>query len=565
MQKQFPQQNTGRGVMLLPIAQTNIPPNQRAIFARAGTIMMLIVGFVLLIACANVANLLLARATARRREISVRVALGASRWRLVRQLLTESLILGVLAGAFALMIAYWARGGITRLVPGGFPQNLDISIDGRVLGYTLGLSLVATILFGLMPALQASGNARFTGLSDRSALGSGAKWYGLRGVLVMLQVAFSLIILVGAGLFVHSLINAQQIDPGFETKHAMTMFLNMNAAHYPQPRAEQFYKDVVERVKALPMVQDAAVSDTQVLGGNIARTTFPDSADTSDPSKGILTPIVGTGPGYFSAAGITLQRGRDFTDHDDAPAPMVAIVNQAFADRTWGKGVNPVGHHLHFALQTWDVEIVGLVSTVKYNSLGEPPTALVYMPLRQHYMPFVTLFVRMKGDPSTALTTINSAVKALDPALPQLRVQTVQQILDNSLNAARIGAEVVAIFGFLALLLAAIGTYGVVSYGVSQRTQEFGVRMALGAQRGDLLKLVIGGGMAMVAGGVVVGLALSAVLSRAMNQLLFGIGTFDAASFLSTAVLLIGVAMIACLIPARRATKVDPVVALRYE
>ena len=564
LEKEYPKDNGGRNEEVVPIAQTMIPPQLHSVFVLAGALMMVIVGLVLLIACANVANLLLARATQRQREIAVRLALGASRMRLIRQLLTESLLLALMAGALGIVCAYWARSLLLSLLPAGLPR-LDFSLDGRVLVYTLGLALAATILFGLIPALQASRPDSVSSLKDRTGAPTGsARWYGLRGILVMVQVALSLIALVGAGLFIHSLRNAEQINPGFEVKHEMVMFVNLTAEHYAQPQGEQFYRNVVERLRGLPMVADASLADTPPMSGGLQRTTFVDGVDSTDPRNGKLTPIIAVAPGYFSTAGVTLQRGRDFTDADDAQSAMVAVVNRAFADVMF-PGQEVLGKHIHFLGETWDVAIVGEVNTVKYATLGEPPQPIVYLPLKQHYSAAFNVFVRTKGDPAAATATVRSTMKELAPFLPLLRMQTMQTVLENSLTAPKIAAELLGTFGFLALILAAIGTYGVMSYSVNQRTQEIGIRMALGAQPGNVLRLILSGGMAMVAAGVVIGLGISVLFARSLNTLLFGIGSFDPASFLSTAALLMLVALAACWLPARRAMRVDPIVALRYE
>jgi len=565
LEREYPKQNSGRSEMLVPINETTIPPQQHALFSRAGMLMMVIVGLVLLIACANVANLLLARATHRQREIAVRLALGASRSKLIRQLLIESLMLALIAGAFGILCAYGGRQALAAILPNGLPPNLDFSLDGRVLLYAFGLSLVATILFGLAPSMQASRSDRMAALKDRTAAPTGsARWYGVRGILVSIQVALSLVALVGAGLFIHSLRNAQQIDPGFEVQHELVMFVNLAAEHYQQPQAEQFYKDVVERLNALPMVSQASVADSAPFSGGLARTTFTDGVDISDPRNGKLTPVIATAPGFFSASGIAMLKGREFTPSDDANGAMVAVVNRAAADTFW-PGQDPIGKHVHFLGETWDIAVVGEANTVKYATLGEAPQAIVYLPLKQHYAAGATIYVRTKGDPAKALATVRSTVQSLAPRVPIVRLQTVGEVLVQSLTAPRLGAQLLGTFGLLALVLAAIGTYGVMSYSVSQRRQEIGVRMALGAQRGDVMRLILANGLAMVVAGVTVGLLISTLLSRTMGTLLYGIGLFDAPSFLITAALLILVAMAACSVPARTAMRVNPIVALRYE
>jgi predicted permease len=402
-------------------------------------------------------------------------------------------------------------------------------------------------------------------LRDRTdAPGGATRWYGLRGALVMTQVTLSLVALVGAGLFIHSLKNAQEIDPGFDTKHELTVGINLGRQHYDQARAEQFYKESVDRVTALPMVAGAAVADSAPFTGSFQRTTFPDGVDTTDLQNGKLTPTISVSPGFFSATGTSLLRGREFDDHDDAQAHMVAVVNQALADKTW-PGKDPLGKHLRFAQQTWDVEVVGLVKTVKYLTLGEPPQPIVYFPLKQHYSPAVVMYIRAKGDPNAALPTVRGTLQGMDPTLTLGNIQTVQTALDLTLGPPKLGAELLGAFGALALLLAAIGTYGVMSYSVSQRTQEIGIRMAMGAQKSDVLQLILRNGAAMIFAGILLGLVLSTALTNSMNSLLFGIGVFDAPSFFGTAAILLVVAMIACYLPARRAMRVDPIIALRYE
>jgi predicted permease len=564
LEKTYPKDNAGRNNNMLPMNQTFIPPAQRALFAKAGGLMMLVVGLVLLIACANVANLLLTRATQRRRELAIRLSMGASRGRLIRQLLTESLLLALISGAVGIALAYFSKDLIWKLVPAG-GADPDRSLDIRVLLFTMGLAIVASVIFGLIPALQASKTEQMAALRDRSdAPTGGSRWYGIRGILVMTQVAFSLIALVGAGIFIHSLRNAQQMDPGFEIQHELVMNINLAAQHYPQPRAEQLYRDAQEKLSALPMVSSTAVADMAPFNGTFQRTTFPQGVDQADPRNGKLTPNDSVSPGYFATAGITMLSGREFTEHDDANSQMVAVVNQALVDSMFA-GQNPLGKHLHFLLQTWDVEIVGVVKTVKFGSLGEAPQPIVYFPLKQHYSAAVTVYVKTKGDPNAARTSVLSVLQGLDATLPVTNVRTGAEVMDRVLAQARLGAELLAGFGLLALLLAAIGTYGVMSYSVSQRTQEIGIRMALGAQRGDVLKLILGSGMAMVFGGVIVGLVLSIFLTSEIESLLFGIGAFDVPAFAATSALLVMIALVACWLPARRAMRVDPMIALRYE
>jgi predicted permease len=565
LEKEYPAQNSGRHVILLPLSETNVPPQQRGLYVLVGTLMMVIVGLVLLIACGNVANLLLARAMQRRRELAIRLSLGASRSRLITQLLTESFLLGLIAASLGILCAYWARDLLWTLLPGGRPEGLDFSLDWKVMLFTLGLSVVATLLFGLVPSLQASNPRQMSALRDRTdAPGGAGRWYGLRGVLVIAQIGFSMIALVGSGLFIHSLRNAQQLDPGFETKHQMIILLSPASAHYSQARGEEFYRDVTEKVRALPMVAEAGISNTQPFGIRLGYTTFPEGVDASDPRNGSAFSVITVMPGYFSAAGIPLLRGRDVNDHDDAQSNHVVIVNQALADQLW-EGKDPLGRKLGFSIHTWKAEIIGVVGNVKTQTLGESPRGVLYFPLKQMYDPTAFLYVRSKGDPAAALPTVRAAVQSLDPGMQLGLGRPLSVIMDQQLTNPRFAAELLAGFGALALLLASIGTYGVMSYSVNQRTREIGVRMALGAQRSDVLRLVLGSGMTMVIVGVVAGLLASLFLTRTINSLLYGIGTFDAPSLFITAALLIAVALVACWLPARRAMRVDPIIALRYE
>jgi predicted permease len=560
----YPDENSGRNVELVPLSETNVPPAQHGLFLLVGSLVMGIVGLVLLIACGNVANLLLVRAMQRRRELAIRLSLGATRGRLIRQLLTESLLLGLMGAVMGIALAYWGRNLLWQLLPGGKPPKLDFSLDGRVLLFTLAISIVATLLFGLVPSLQASKAEKTGALRDRAdSPGGTSRWYGLRGILVMAQIAFSLIALVGSALFIQSLRNANQVDPGFETKHELLVFLTPGSENYSQARAEEYYREATERVRALPTVAAAGISNSAPFSPFVSFTTFPEDVDTSNPSNGSLFTVVAVAPGFFSAAGIPLLRGRDVNDCDGALTEHVVVVNQALADQLW-KGRDPIGRHLGFVAQPWKAEVVGVVGTVKSQTLGEAPQPLLYFPLKQLYFPNVVLYVRTKGEPNAAAPGVRAAVQILDPAMP-LGIYAVPTLMNGMLTAPRFAAELLACFGVLALLLAAIGTYGVMSYSVSQRSHEIGVRMALGAQRGDVLRMILSNGMAMVLAGVVAGLGASVLFTRSINSLLYGIDSFDAESFFAAAVVSAVVAFVACWLPARSAMRVDPVDALRYE
>lgn len=568
LEQQYPAENGGRNITLVPISHTNVPLQEREVFVRAGQMMGVIVALVLLIACGNVANLLLARSTERKREFAVRLSLGATRGRLIRQLLTESGILAIAAALAGAFCAVWSRNLAKLLVGGGFPDSVDFSVDKRVWLYTFGVAAVATVCFGLLPALQASKTSQMDALRDRGDSGNkGGRWFSLRGALVMVQVAFSLIALVASGLFIHSLKNAQQLDPGFDTKHSLLAFLSpAQQLQYNQAQSAQFFRDAMARAAAVPNVEAVGITSDTPFNTGLRANVWLAESDHSDPRQGVMTPNTMVSAGYFKAAGITMLMGRDFNEHDDAQSPKVVIVNQAFADQFW-PGQNPLGRHVYlrsFGGAEATPEIVGVVRTVKYNTLGEPPQPILYAHIEQVYSPNIVLLVRTNSDPNQSTHNVRSAVMAINDKM-RFGMRTLPDVMDNALFSAKIGAEVLSGFGALALLLSAIGTYGVIAYSVTQRTHEMGVRIALGAQRGSILRLVLAGGMAMVLAGVGAGLFLSSMLAGSVNGLLYGIGSFDVPAFGASAALLLGVALLACYLPARRAMRVDPIIALRHE
>jgi len=566
LEQEYPRENEKRGAQIVPLAQSAINPNLRNNVVLAGAMLMAAVGLVLLIACANVGNLLLARATSRQREMAIRLSLGAGRGRLMRQLLTESMVLALLAGVLGLLIAFWGRDVLWTFRPAFLNANdIQMALDGRVLWFTLGVSLLTGLLFGVVPALQASRPDLMGSLKDRTNPPSGGgRWFGARNLLVVAQVGLSLIALVGAGLFLRSLQFAQRIDPGFETEHMLMMSFDVGAQGYDRARAEEFYRQAVERVKGLPMVRAAAVATNAPFGGGFQRTVFRDGADTSDRRSGVLMLVNPVEPDYFDAMNIPIQRGRKFTAADREGAPMVCIVNETMAKRFW-PNESAVGKRVRFFGETWVVEIVGVARDSKYFALGEDPLPALYFPILQQHSAAVTLFVRTSGDPAKAMGSVRSTVQALDRNLPLTNATTMPDVMSQSLWAPRMGAGLLGLFGGLALLLAGIGIYGVTAYSVSQRTQEIGIRMALGAQNRDVIGLILRQGLVIVAAGIVLGLGAAFGLTRGLANLLFGVKTSDPVTFAATTLILVGVAVLACWIPARRATRVDPMVALRYE
>jgi len=567
LQQAYPMPDAGRGVRLVPLNEALLNPNARALFTRIAVVLMAIVGLVLLIACANVANLLLARAAARRREIAVRVSLGAGRRRLGRQLMTESVLLALLGGALGLLVGVWVRDLIWGLrPPGPFAMQLGPAVDGRVLAFTFGVAIVTGLLFGLAPAIQGTRPDLVADLKDRSSQVSDI--FGrlsLRKTLVVLQVALSFAALIGAGLFVRSLQNAERIAPGFRTHDVAVLNFNLQAAGYRDARGRAFDRQVLDRVAGLPGVRRASLSTVlPMAGGGLGRTIILEGRAAPPGGSGLVVLTSSVTPGYFDVMRIALRRGRLFAPIDVAGAPGVAIVNEAMVRRFFPAG-NAVGQRFRFYGQDAPLEIVGIVADNEFGSVGEPPRPCVYVPLDQGYMGQVWLEVWTSGHTQAALGTVRSVVQGLDRDLPLTGLSTMGQQVRSALWGPRMGAALLGAFGLLALVLAAIGLYGVMAYLVTQRTPEIGVRMALGATARDVRRLIVRQGMALALAGIVVGLLAGLALARVESRLLYGVGTVDVPTYLVVPVVLAGVALLATLLPARRATRIDPLAALRHE
>jgi predicted permease len=579
LEQTYPNENRGRVATLFPVSK--IDPRGYRPLLSAAVLLMAVVGMVLLIACANVANLLLARASVRRKEIAVRLALGASRARLVRHLLTESLLLALLGGVAGLLLGVWTIELLKATPPPGgiFSFNLDFSLDSRVLLFTLGLSLLTGIIFGLAPALQSSRPDLVPALKDEAhPSGQGQRRFNLRNMLVVSQVALSLILLIGAGLFLRSLRYVQGVDPGFDVNKILTSSLNINLLRYTKPQGREFYRQVVERVESLPSVQQASLARVVPISGGGRVTNFILEGQTG-PERGSRSEGTGVsgddnlrtvganivGLKYFQTMGIELMRGRDFYTQDIEGSPGVVIINESFARRFF-IDQEPLGKRLRLggSQSPW-IEIIGIARDSKYRTLNEDPTPFIYLPLAQNHETGMTLFVRTAGDPLSVVGTVRREVNALEKNLPLSDLQPLTKLLDSSLYPARMGAILLIIFGLLALLLAGVGLYGVISYAISHRTHEIGVRMALGAQRRDVMVLVLKEGMLLVAAGVVLGLIAAVAITRLLASFLYGVSTTDAITFAAVPAILALVALLACYLPARKATKVDPLVALRYE
>ena len=544
--------------------ESRIGPEAQIAIKRVSLLLFAVVGLVLLIACANVANLLLARASARRREIAVRLALGASRGRLVRQLLTESFLLALLGGVAGLLATQWT----VRLLPQFFPANdangLDLSVDWRVLGFTLGVSLLTGLLFGLAPALQATRLNLLPALkAEASVYGPRRRRIALRDVLVIAQLAMSLVLLVSAGLFVRSLRQALTFDPGFTTENLLAASLETRGARLSEQQGREFYQQTLEHVGSLPGVQSVTLSMFVPLGGGGARRMITLEGYEPQPNEDTELNTNTIGLNYFSTMGIPIVAGRDFDKQDREGSPLVVIVNEELARRYYGG--NAVGKRLQIGSNVPSREIVGVARTAKYRNLREPSLPFIYIPFGQEYLSGMALLVRTKGDPEEIVGSLHNEMRALNKDVPLFSVQTMSERIDGQLAADRMIAVLLSVFGGGALLLAAIGIYGVMGYAVAQRTHEIGIRLALGAEQRDILRLIVGQGMVLIAIGAGIGLAITLAATQVLKSLLFGVSATDPLTFASVIVVLVGVALLACYLPARRATKVDPLEALRYE
>jgi predicted permease len=483
----------------------------------------------------------------------------------VRQLLTESVALAIVGGLAGLLLAYWGRDVLWSFRPPFIDQTaVTLSLDGSVLGFTFGISLLTGLLFGLMPALRGSSPDINEVLKVGGRQGGSWGHNRLRSVLVVTEIALAAVALVGAGLFVRSMQSAQQINPGFESKNLAMLAFDLGGMHYADERGKQFYREIMEKAKAVPGVESATVSSNFPLGGGLARSIFPEGSENDPSRRAILVTTNMVAPNYFETVRILLLKGRVFTDFDAEKTTPVAIINEAMAKKFW-PGEDALGKRYTFFQDPVMHEVVGVVKDSVINFIGEDPQPQVYLTIPQYYQAFGTLQIRTAGDPTAVIGEVRKAVQAVDRNLPLVFVQTIGDILDQGLWAPRMGAALLSLFGFLSLALAAIGVYGVMSYSVTQRTQEFGIRMALGAEAGNILRLVVTEGLWLAGIGLVIGVVAAAFVSRLLAGLLYGVQPGDPVTFGGVALLLAVVAMTACFVPARRATRVDPLVALRYE
>jgi len=555
LEKLYPQTNNDLGVSLVGMQDNMVGDIRPVLWLLLGA-----VGFVLLIGCANVANLQLARATMRSREVSIRTALGANRWRLIRQLLTESILLALLGGGLGILMATWAVPALFMISPPDIRDYTRIGINGDVLAFSVGVSLLSGVLFGLAPALHASG-VHLNESLKQGERGSTGGHGTTRSVLVVAEVSLSLMLLVGSGLLVKSFVRLMQVDPGFDSNRLLVFSVGLPPST-TAPQQDDFYRQVVEHLQALPGVQSAgAVSRLPLAGGNSVRSfKLPGSSKDYDADIRLSTPT------YFQAMGIPLLKGRYLNDQDAQSTVQVAVINQALVQNVFG-GQDAVGKYIeNFGPLKGKLQIVGVVGNVRHVGLDVAPRPEVYLAFGQAHWPSVFMVVRSKTwDPLALTMAAQNAVSAVRNDIPLANLRTMQDVIASSVQRRRFAMLLLSIFAGLAMLLAAIGLYGVMSYTVSQRTHEIGIRMALGAEKEDVLKLIVGQGMQLVATGVLLGIIAAVALTRLMSNLLFAVSARDPLVFGFIAVLLATIALMAAYVPARRAARVDPIVALRYE
>ncbi|MGH9750125.1 MAG: ABC transporter permease [Candidatus Polarisedimenticolia bacterium] len=562
--RQYPASNAGWTVTLSSFYDWVVPQGSR----RTLWVLLGAVALVLLIACANVANLLLARATGRRREIAIRAALGASRGRLVRQLLAESLLLAVLGGGLGLLVARWGIDALGVAAVSALPRGDEISLDQRVLLFTLAVSLVTGILFGLVPALQAA-RVDFHGTLKEGAAG-GAVRQRSRSALVVAEVALSLILLAGVGLLVRSLVALLDAPPGFEARGLLIASINLPGARYPSAKEYlPFHDRLLERLRALPGVTSASLASSVPLGGDATAMEVhpigaPAPADGAQPSAQWQL----VSPGYFRTLGIPIRSGRDLNEHDLAPETRTmrgAVISEGLARRCW-PGQDPIGRQFHpWSTDNPPITVVGVAADVRYYSLDQEPPPVVYLDFHVGRWNPMYIVLRTAGDARSLAGALRGEVRAMDPGVPLAGVRTMDDLVDQSTAPRRFTMTLLAIFAAVALLLAAVGLFGLMACLVAQRTHDIGVRMALGARRRHIFGLVVGRAMLLTSIGIAAGVAGALGLTRILSSMLFGVGARDPLTLIATAVLLAAVAMAACWVPARRAARVDPMVALRCE
>ena len=563
--QEYAETNSGWGVSLSTVHESMVGEVRPSLLLLLGA-----VTFVLLIACANVANLLLARAAARQKEIAIRTALGAGRLRVIRQLLTESVLLSALGGALGLLLSVWLTDLLIAISPANTPRFDEIKLDARVLGFTLAVTVLTGLIFGLAPALQASKPDLNEALKEGGRGSSeGYRRNRLRGLLMVSEIALSFLLLAGAGLLIKSFLRLRDVNPGFNPENVLTMRLAPLSTKYPKGQQKvEFFRQVLERIRNLPGVESAGAVLSLPLGGdtlNVGRSFIREGRPMTPEESANAGYLVAT-PDYFRVMQIPLITGRAFTEQDSEESPKVVIINETMARRFWSSE-NPIGKRMTiWRDEKFPREIVGVVGDTKPSTLGGEPAPQMYVPHAQDAgWGAMTLVIRTATEPTTLIGTVRQEILSFDKSQPVYNIKTMNDVVSTSLAASRISMLLISVFAGVALLLAMLGIYGITAYYVTQRTHEIGIRMALGAQTGDVLKLVVKQGMVLALIGLAIGLVAAFAITRVMASLLYGVSATDPLTFITVSVLLVGVALIACLIPARKATKVDPMIALRYE
>lgn len=567
LEKAFPLANKGRTFTLQPLLESSIAANQRDQFKRAGIMLMAVVVIVLVIACFNIANLLLARASGRKREMSIRAAIGASRKRIVTQLLTEALVLAIAGGALGLGLALAARDVMWRFRPPQLPADgMDLSLNWHVMAFTFLVASTTGLIFGLAPAMQASRPDLVSELKERAGgdLRKGSR-FTARDVLISLQVMVCLIALVGAGLFLISLRNARAMDTGFDTHNLAMLSFDLGALNYDATRAREFERRALEAAQNTPGVSSAALSNTiPLFNGGFGRTLFKEGEDNNNGQSGHVSQYSVMSPEYLQTMGIAMIRGQGFDSTIRENTPRVAIINETAAKQIW-PNEDPIGKRFTFFRDTSATQVIGIVRDSTYNALGELPRPYMYVPLIQNPNAAVTVFFRTQGDPRSALSSVRAQIQAMDRNLPITNVWAIGEVISQSLWASSFGASLLTVFAMIAMALCAVGIYGVVGYSVGQRIREFGIRLALGAQPRDVLLMVLKQSALIMSAGLALGLVAAFFLARLIVTFLYGVNTDSPLAFLAMALVLAAVGVFASYIPARRAAKVDPMVALHYE
>jgi len=565
LEREYPQTNGNRRATAARVADLQVENVRPVLLVLLGA-----VGFVLLIACVNVANLTLVRAAGREREVAVRLAMGAGRARIVRQLLTENSLIAALGGAAGLLIGAWGIEGLTALVPKDLARLDQVRLNGAVLAFTLGVSALTGLLFGLLPSLHASRTDLRAALKEGGQSTTGSAWESARKGLLVAEVALALVLLIGAGLMLRTLHRLTRVDPGFNAENLLTVQFSLPGRTYNIERRLAFFRECQARIEALPGISSAAFAmSLPMVGWNWGNTFIVADSPTAQPSEPHWATFTPVGANYFETMGVRLLKGRVFSDTEMADSPPVTVINESLARSLW-PNENPVGKRLKQgsaeSQAAWR-EVIGVVADLKWNVVDQDAPSHVYLPLAQRNSNFVGLVVRTTDKPLALASTVERAIHSIDKDLP-VTSRSMDQLMENAISRQLLAMALMAGFAFLALALAGVGVYGVMSYAVEQRRREIGVRLALGAQTSDVMRLVVKQGMTLAGAGVLIGVAAALALAKLMtgfSSLLFGVKATDPATYALISLLLLAVALLAALVPARRATKVDPMVAIRCE